>query len=140
MDSQDSQMPKKRKLDDDNGAAPAGENGGNRSGVTWGCFRPLAIEFGHEASCIFGGHNLEIWATDAQGAKRQIGRIWDFQGYCEAEQAKIIAKPEVMGPTSPLTLAALRLVRDRQEEKARQKEEETRQKEEEACQKEKKVL
>ncbi|KAL2881087.1 hypothetical protein SGCOL_003377 [Colletotrichum sp. CLE4] len=85
MGFQDSQMTKKRKLDDDNGATLAGDNDGNRSSVAWGCFRPLTIEFDHEASCIFGDFNPEIWATDPRSAKHQIGKIGDIQGCSGAE-------------------------------------------------------
>ncbi|KAK0377763.1 hypothetical protein CLIM01_04869 [Colletotrichum limetticola] len=160
MDSQGSQVTKKRRLDDGNEDSQASKDDGSSLGVSWRGFRPRTIEFDHQASCseFESRFALEIWATDAQGVERQIGQIWDKIHYAGAEKVKIIAE----SATSPTSIDTPRLASDdyietfrrhmeeeqtiqekaRQEEKARKEEnarqEEKARKEEKEARKQKK--
>ncbi|UQC77697.1 uncharacterized protein CLUP02_03168 [Colletotrichum lupini] len=134
MDAHSNRVTNKRKLEDEDDAAPAGENGGNSPGVRNDACRTQTIEvdygvFDGEAG---GSTKLEIWVTDIQGVESRVGEIWDVESYERAGKVKAIAKKRGISERASSTPmdkfegedweTARRELEGRQEEKAHQEE------------------
>ncbi|OHE95510.1 hypothetical protein CORC01_09243 [Colletotrichum orchidophilum] len=166
MDSQGTQMVKKRKRGDDNEAEQAGEKGGNPPGLRRGAIRTRTIELDYDLSG-YKAHEvrkLDILAT-VHGVERRVGEIWNVKSYSEAEKVKVSTKQPRRSTLPSQTMldlmnesekeqmdwekrhlaeyterSHLQHEEEARQEEARQKEEKARQEEEKARQEEKKAL
>ncbi|KAI3543320.1 hypothetical protein CSPX01_06316 [Colletotrichum filicis] len=156
MDSHSNRVTNKRGLEDDDDAAPAGENRGHSPGVRNNAFRTQTIEVDYSAldGEAGGSTKLEIWVTDIQGVECRVGEIWDVESYERAGKVKAIAKKRGTSERASSTPmdkfggedleTARRELEGRQEEMARQEEaadqEERTRQQEKAQQEENRVL